>query len=137
MVRWPIRIKLMVGLGVVVGMMLILMGGSIFGLHSFHISYLTQSDQLVEMGASVDLIDRVFQLHAPREGTGEERKKLIDGVIAAREALWTYYTCLKQNTIRGNRANSGLDELGLAFLIDDDLAAILSELDPSVGRRRR
>ena len=41
MVRWPIRIKLIVGLSVVVGMMLILMGGSIFGLHSFHISNLT------------------------------------------------------------------------------------------------
>jgi two-component system, NtrC family, sensor kinase len=133
MVRWPIRIKLMVGLSVVVGMMLILMGGSIFGLHSFHISYLTQSDQLVEMGASVDLIDRVFRLHAPREGTAEERARLIDSVVEARKALWTYFSCLKENTIRGNRANSGLDELGLAFLIDDDLASILAELDPSKG----
>jgi len=131
MVRWPIRIKLMVGLSVVVGMMLILMGGSIFGLHAFHISYLTQSDQLVEMGASVDLIDRVFRLHAPREGTPEERDELIMRVGEGREALRTYFKILKQNTIQGNRANSGLDELGLAFLIDDDLAAILHELDPS------
>ena len=46
MPRWPIRIKLIAGLSVVVGMMLILMGGSIFGLHSFHISYLTLADQL-------------------------------------------------------------------------------------------
>jgi two-component system, NtrC family, sensor kinase len=50
MVRWPIRVKLIVGLSVVVGMMLILMVGSIFGLHSFHISNLTQTDQLVELG---------------------------------------------------------------------------------------
>ena len=41
MLRWPIRLKLIVGLSVVVGMMLILMGASIFGLHSFHLSYLT------------------------------------------------------------------------------------------------
>ena len=76
MVRWPIRIKLMVGLSVVVGMMLILMGGSIFGLHSFHVSNLTQSDQLVELGASVDLIDSVFRLHAPRDRTaaGDRRR---------------------------------------------------------------
>ena len=131
MVRWPIRIKLMVGLSVVVGMMLILMGGSIFGLHAFHVSYLTQSDQLVEMGASVDLIDRVFRLHAPREGTPEEKEELIMRVVEGREALLTYFRYLKQNTVRGNRANSGLDELGLAFLIDDDLAAILHELDPA------
>ena len=50
MLRWPIRLKLLVGLGVVVGMMLILMGASIFGLHSFHLSYLTLVDQLRELG---------------------------------------------------------------------------------------
>ncbi len=41
MPRWPIRLKLMVGLSLVVGMILILLGGSTFGLHSFHISNLT------------------------------------------------------------------------------------------------
>ena len=67
MVRWPIRIKLMVGLSVVVGMMLILMGGSIFGLHSFHVSNLTLTDQLRELGASKDLIECVLRLHPPDE----------------------------------------------------------------------
>jgi two-component system NtrC family sensor kinase len=130
MVRWPIRIKLMVGLSVVVGMMLILMGGSILGLNSFHASNLTQTDQLVELGASVDLIDSVFRLHAPRDRTPEETEELRARVGEARQALLTYFRVLKQNTVRGNRANSGVDELGLAFCIDDDLAKILKELDP-------
>ena len=56
MLRWPIRLKLIVGLSVVVGMMLILMGASIFGLHSFHMSYLTLVDQLRELGASGELM---------------------------------------------------------------------------------
>ena len=55
MLRWPIRLKLIVGLSVVVGMMLILMGTSIFGLHSFHLSYLTFLDQMREIGASAAL----------------------------------------------------------------------------------
>ena len=42
-----------------------------------------------------------------------------------------YFNQLKKNTNQGSRVDSGTDELGLAFLIDDDLAAILSELDPS------
>ena len=130
MVRWPIRIKLMVGLSVVVGMMLILMGGSILGLNSFHASNLTQTDQLVELGASVDLIDSVFRLHAPRDRTPQETEDLRARVGEARQALLTYFRVLKQNTVRGNRANSGFDELGLAFCIDDDLAKILKELDP-------
>ncbi|QEH38185.1 Sensor protein ZraS [Aquisphaera giovannonii] len=130
MVRWPIRVKLVAGLSVVVGMMLILLGGSAFGLHCFHISYLTQSDQLHEMGASVDLIDRVFRLQLHGEGTPEERQVLVVRVLEARDALLTYFRLLKENTVRGNRANSGLDELGLAFRIDDDLTAVLAELSP-------
>jgi signal transduction histidine kinase len=130
MVRWPIRVKLIVGLSVVVGMMLILMGGSIFGLHSFHVSYLTQSDQLVEMGASVELIDRVFRLHVSSEPSPAEREELVEGVEQARQALRTYFNYLKQNSLRGNRANSGLDERGLAFRLDDDLATVLTTLRP-------
>ena len=76
MIRWPIRLKLIVGLSVVVGMMLILMGASIFGLHSFHMSYLTLVDQLRELGASAELIESVFRLHAPREGTDAEMEEL-------------------------------------------------------------
>ncbi len=78
MLRWPIRLKLIVGLSVVVGMMLILMGASIFGLHSFHMSYLTLADQLRELGASADLIESVFRLHAPREGTDAENGRICD-----------------------------------------------------------
>ena len=76
MPRWPIRLKLIVGLSVVVGMMLILMGASIFGLHSFHMSYLTLVDQLRELGASADLIESVYRLHAPRDGTNAEIEEL-------------------------------------------------------------
>ena len=75
MLRWPIRLKLIVGLSVVVGMMLILMGGSIFGLHSFHISNLTLADQLVELGASVDLIESVVPpARAPRPDAARDRR---------------------------------------------------------------
>ncbi|MDG3003301.1 sensor histidine kinase [Paludisphaera mucosa] len=131
MVRWPIRLKLMVGLCVVVGMMLILMGGSIFGLHSFHVSNLSLTDQLRELGASKDLIESVFRLHAPREGTDEERDALIASAEGARDSLVKYFHELKQNTLRGNRANSGLDELGLSFVMDDGLAVVLNDLRPT------
>jgi signal transduction histidine kinase len=130
MVRWPIRLKLMVGLCVVVGMMLILMGGSIFGLHAFHMSNLSLTNQLRELGASKDMIEGVFRLHAPRDGSEEERRELIAAAELARESLTAYFQELRQNTLRGNRANSGVDELGLSFLMDDGLAAILNELRP-------
>ena len=50
---------------------------------------------------------------------------------SAQQALRAYFDQLKRNANLGSRLDSGTDELGLAFLIDDDLAAILSELDPA------
>jgi signal transduction histidine kinase len=124
----------MVGLSLVVGMMLILMGGSIFGLHSFHISNLTLGDQLREIGASTQLFASVFRLHAPREGTTDEDKRdLMKRVLEAREALRIYHRELKKNTTQGNRADTGYDELRLALLMDEDLTAILNEIDPEHG----
>jgi two-component system, NtrC family, sensor kinase len=131
MPRWPIRLKLIAGLSVVVGMMLILMGASIFGLHSFHMSYLTLADQLPELGASVNLIESVNRLHAPREGTKAELDDLRLRAGAAQDALLVYFKKLKKNTQQGSRVDSGTDELALAFLIDDDLAEIRKELTAS------
>ena len=131
MLRWPIRLKLIVSLGLVVGMMLILMGASIFGLHSFHTSYLTLVDQLRELGASAKLIESVFRMHPPRDSASEsEREELKRQVVVAQDALHIYFRQLKQNTRQGSRVDQGLDELGVAFLMDDDLAAIRAELDP-------
>src|SRR5271157_695952 len=131
MLRWPIRLKLIIGLSVVVGMMLILMGASIFGLHSFHMSYLTLVDQLRELGASADLIESVYQIHTPPEDASAEIQELRPRILAAQRALSVYFRQLKKNAEQGNRVGEGRDELGLAFLMDDDLAEILSELDPS------
>jgi hypothetical protein len=127
----------MVGLSVVVGMMLILMGASIFGLHSFHLSYLTLVDQLRELGASGELMKAAARLHAPRANTAEETEELKQQVVGAQQALLVYFQELKKNTNQGSRVDSGTDELGLAFLIDDDLAAIFGELDPSQGPPKR
>jgi two-component system NtrC family sensor kinase len=131
MLRWPIRLKLFVGLSLVVGMMLILMGTSIFGLHSFHLSYLTFLDQIREIGASAALMRSAAPLRAPRTSSPQEISELRQQVASAQRDLVTYFDQLKENANRGSRLDSGIDELGLAFLIDDDLAAILSELDPS------
>ncbi|GIW86877.1 MAG: ATPase [Isosphaeraceae bacterium] len=129
MPKWPIRVKLFVGLSVVVGMMLTLMGGSFFGLSAFHTSNLKLTDQLRELGASTHLLRTVVQLEAVPAETPLEREQLRRQVIEARAVLSQYTSQLKANTTRGNRANVW-DELNLAFRIDDDLTTILSQLDP-------
>jgi signal transduction histidine kinase len=130
MPQWPIRVKLIAGLSLVVGMMLTLMGGSMFGLHSVHSSILTLTDQLRELGAATQMVERVFRLEPPRNNTPEEYRALERKVRDAQEVLIKYHQQLRQNTTRGNRADDGRDELGLAFKIDHDLAVLLAELRP-------
>src|SRR5262249_45187974 len=108
MLKWPIRVKLIAGLSLVVGMMLTLMGGSIFGLKSFHHSYLTLVDQLPELGASKELMKAVVRLDALRgDRIQEDLHELGLRVEEARKALATYADVLRKNTSRGNRANDG------------------------------
>src|SRR6266702_1283626 len=129
MPHWPIRVKLIAGLSLVVGMMLTLMGSSIFGLHAFHSSTLTLVDQLRELGASAKLLKSVVQIDALRGEMPDERRELAGKAIDARKALDGYFHQLKENTSRGNRPDNR-DELGKAFLIDHDLTAILAQLTP-------
>ena len=135
MPKWPIRVKLIAGLSLVVGMMLTLMGGAIFGLSAFHASNLMHTDLLREFGASEQLIEQVAHLEAPRGGKLEEKRSLQSAARKARKALLAYFEELRTNSIKRNRLDDGLSERGLACGIDYDLVAILNELDPAEGAR--
>jgi two-component system NtrC family sensor kinase len=130
MPKWPIRVKLIAGLSLVVGMMLTLMGGSIFGLHSFHDSNLTLVDQLRELGGATQLFERVVKLEAPRPDEPATDLALLQNARSARSALLVYFEQLKENARRGNRADDGLAAAALAFDVDADLTAILTDLEP-------
>ncbi len=129
MPKWPIRVKLIAGFGLIVGMMLTLMGGSMFGLHAFHASNLTLTDQLRELGASKDLLLCVVRLEPSHDG-GREDERLLAKIIETRKSLKIYCKELKSNAARGNRAGDPRDELEMAWGVDHHLSAILAELDP-------
>ncbi len=54
-------------------------------------------------------------------------------MIEAQQALLVYFRQLKKNTTQGSRVDNGTDELGLAFLIDDDLADDPRRARPGAG----
>src|SRR3954471_1141758 len=101
MPKWPIRVKLIAGLSLVIGMMLTLMGGSIFGLHSFHSSNLILTDQLRELGWSAQLLRLSGQIDARRTNSPAARRDLSGQVKEAREALKAYCDQLRENLSRG------------------------------------
>ena len=135
MPKWPIRVKLIAGLSLVVGMMLTLLGGAVFGLNAFHDSNLMHTDLLRELGASKELITHVARLEVPRSDSPAEKAAIQDAARAARQSLGDYFQQLKQNAMRRNRVDDGLSERGLAFGIDHDLAAILNRIDPAEQAR--
>ena len=131
MPKWPIRVKLIAGLSLVVGMMLTLMGGAIFGLNAFHSSNLMHTDMLREFGASEQLIEQVARLEVPRDDRPEDRRALQSASRDARKALLAYFDELRKNARTRNRLGDGQKERDLACGIDYDLGAILDELDPA------
>jgi two-component system NtrC family sensor kinase len=131
MPKWPVRVKLIAGLSLVVGMMLMLMGGSMFGLGAFHDSNVTLTDQLHELGWAKDLSERVGAIEPPRPGDPASEVALRSTVESARGALASYFDELRKNATRGNRADDGREPAELAFKVDADLTAILAELDPA------
>ncbi len=135
MPKWPIRVKLIAGLSLVVGMMLTLMGGAVFSLNAFHDSILMHADLLRELGASKELIKHVARLEVPRSDSLAEKVALRDTARDARQALDDYFKELKQNAMRRNRVDDGLSERGLAFGIDHDLAAISNTINPAEDAR--
>lgn len=129
MSRRPIRVKLILGLSLVIAMMTLLLGGAIYGLRSFHHANLTITDQLRELGASRVLLERVVALKPP-EGD-EDRSEQVRQIVAAREALMAYREQFLANASRGQRVDSGVDEMRQAYLIDEDLTAALTTLGGS------
>lgn len=130
MPKWTIRVKLIAALSLVVGMMLTLLGGAVFGLSAFHDSNLMLTDLLRELGASKELIRHVARLEAPREDSFAERTRLLTDAREARKALVDYFDELKKNATRRNRVDDGVSERGLTFSIDHDLTAIIAQLEP-------
>ena len=129
MPRWPIRVKLLIGLSLVLVMIATLMGGSIFGLNAFHGSNLTLTDQLRELGASAHLMRAVVRIDSVGAEGAKGRPELRRLVVEARNAFADYCDELRANTSRGHHSDYR-DELAAAFRIDGELVGLARELDP-------
>ncbi|MDX2036233.1 MAG: ATP-binding protein [Isosphaeraceae bacterium] len=124
--RWPIRVKLILGLILVVGMMLTLLGGAILGLQSSRETYFRLANRLRELGAAKDLFERVIRLDVVRLGVPEVNDEARRRAEEARSALTGYFEELRKNALHG----ATLDAAGIAFEADYELTAILAALQP-------
>lgn len=115
-IRWRIRHKLLLGLSVVVGIIAILLTGSLQGLAAFTATVKTADSRLVELHTAEELYRRIKGLmaNAPAELTFQDGgDKIRAGLQQAENWLAVYEQHLNETVEKGRDADDGKHEKGL------------------------
>jgi two-component system NtrC family sensor kinase len=124
---WRIRHKLMVGLGLVVGIMFLLLGGTLFGLVSYMATMKTVDSKVLELQKANELKVTVNALAAPYPGSSPnyeaELQQLRPLILNARAKLNAYRDQLADTVKRHRDPDDGYRETkeveALEGLFDD------------------
>jgi signal transduction histidine kinase len=133
--HWRIRHKLLLGLASVVGILALLMLGSVEGLSSYRTTMNNMDSKLLELRAAQELQDAMNRLAAPpdqREEGIDEVRDLDKKVEAAKDALKAYLKCLQETLDKGRDPDEGFKEKECIKAIDVCFTALdkaLSEFD--------
>jgi signal transduction histidine kinase len=123
--RWRIRHKLTLGLALVVGIMAVLLGGTLKGLLSYRWTMKTISSRLSELKAAQDLQESIDQLAAIAEADSPPNAAVLaERVAAARKELEDYRLQLADTMNRGRDTDDGFHESLLVHQLDNLLQQI-------------
>jgi signal transduction histidine kinase len=141
-VRWRIRHKLLLGLGVVVGIIALLLLGTLQGLAAFTETVKTADSKIVELHLAENLkraTVALLQLKSDaNQTTDEEEQRVRAQLAAAREALAAYEPryyesgARERDLLHGGHEAHLINDLKIAFAVLDD--AIAAFRAPSVLR---
>jgi len=139
--RWRIRHKLLLGLGMVVGIIALLLLGTLQGLAAFTETVNTADSKVVELHLAEDLKRSIGSLHLQfdsHQTPDEEKERLRGPIAAAREALAAYDLRFQESESRRPDADPGGHHAGLINdlkknfgLLDEAIAAFFA---PNVQR---
>ncbi len=111
---WRIRHKLMLGLGLVVGIMALLLGGTLIGLLSYMATMKSMDSKLVELqvaGEFRDAMNRLAQTDASPDPPYEEQRQSLQAKIEdAQKALTKYREQLQFTLDRHRDPDGGYNE---------------------------
>jgi signal transduction histidine kinase len=121
--RWRIRHKLTLGLTLVVGIMVLLLLGTLKGLLSYRSTMRTINSKLAEQRAAQALQEAVGDLTARAEDKTHlpNPHDLLNKIDACRNALDGYRQQLGQTLTRGYDSDKGHQELAQVVAIDEHL----------------
>jgi two-component system, NtrC family, sensor kinase len=132
--HWRIRHKLILGLGLVVGILALLLAGTYKGLSSYSTTINNIDSKLVELHWAEQLKEalRVPMESQPSSLTAEE---LLRKLKPAREALEEYKTALKDTLDRGRDPKQGFQEKQLVDALQEKFAKLGQAIEQARGPR--
>jgi two-component system, NtrC family, sensor kinase len=129
--RWRIRHKLTLGLVLVVGIMALLLAGTLKGLLSYRWTMKTINSRLQELKAAQDLQSAVNDLSALVEGESAQRlncQEVLARVKTVQDGLTAYRHQLAETLVRGRDEDNGFHEGKLVEALDELLNEITTQV---------
>jgi signal transduction histidine kinase len=129
--RWRIRHKLLLGLGVVVGIIFLLLGGTLYGLAAFTSTVKTSDSLIAELRYAEDLKQRISELASAAAPTGnlDGREVVLHAkAAAAGETLKSFEAQLSDTIHRGREVDKSDYEQSLV----SDLGRHLADLETAI-----
>ena len=129
--HWRIRHKLMLGLGLVVAIIALLLGGTLYGLARFRSTMKSIDCKQAELKKAESVRDAVNRLKLSLDGNQSQtgyNNSLYD-INNSRKALESYELQLKETVDRGRDPDGGENEIGQV----DALRGYLGELEKLVN----
>lgn len=111
--RWRIRHKLMLGLGLVVGVICLLLAGSLYGQASYRSTMKSIDSKLAELKAAEAFKYALNALRAPSDlgnGDDNEARAIQDAIANAERALDEYQVCLDNTLMQQRDPDQGFQE---------------------------
>jgi two-component system, NtrC family, sensor kinase len=128
--RWRIRHKLILGLGLVVGIMALLLGGTLLGLLSYMATMKTMDSKLQELKKATEFKEAMNTLaQACRDhDTADDAERLHAASLAAQEKLAEYKSQLQWTLDKHRDPNDGREEVNAV----DNLEIYFGQLDKAI-----
>jgi signal transduction histidine kinase len=129
---WRIRHKLILGLSLVVAIMGLLLGGTLYGLASYRSAMGTCGSKLEELDEAVKLKEEIRKLNGPYPD-GQRIRLLQAQVPIIESALQRYADKLEETIERGRVNDGGKQEHDYVTIITADLQSLAKTLNQLSG----
>jgi signal transduction histidine kinase len=133
--QWRIRHKLLLGLASVIGILIMLLIGSVEGLAAYRTTVNMMGSKLVELQASQELQGAVNKLATPTEKGHSEVPQFEDKIREVEAALKKYKGALQDTLDRGNDADEGFKEKISIDALEQRVTSLRQALDAYTNPR--